>query len=83
MPGIPNSHKDVWDTWVAKAKTDPDSARLLALIEHHPAEELYDTQADPDEFQNLAGEPRMQATLESLHRELRRWMAAQGDPEAK
>src|SRR5206468_8371940 len=81
VPGIPNSHKDIWDTWVEKAKTDPDASRLLALIEHHPAEELYDTQADPDELKNLAGEPRTQAVLESLQRDLRRWMVAQGDPE--
>jgi arylsulfatase A-like enzyme len=83
VPGIPNSHKDIWDRWVEKAATDPAAARLLALIEHHPAEELYDTQADPDEFKNLAGEPGMQATLESLRRALRQWMTAQGDPEAK
>jgi arylsulfatase A-like enzyme len=83
VPGIPNSHKEIWDTWVAKAKTDPEAARLLGMIEHHPAEELYDTQADPEEFQNLAGEPRMQAILESLRGELRRWMVAQGDPEVK
>jgi uncharacterized sulfatase len=83
VPGIPNSHKDIWDSWVEKAKTDPDAARLLTLIEHHPAEELYDTQTDPYEFKNLAHEPRMQPILESLRLKLREWMAAQGDPEAK
>ena len=83
VPGIPNSHKDIWDSWVEKAKTDPHAARLLATIEHHPAEELYDTQADPDEFTNLAGKPAMQPTLESLRRDLRQWMIAQGDPEVK
>jgi len=83
VPGIPNSHKEIWDTWVERAKTDPAAARLLARIEHHPAEELYDTQADPDEFNNLAREPGMQAILESLRRELRQWMTAQGDPDVK
>jgi arylsulfatase A-like enzyme len=83
VPGIPNSHKDIWDTWVEKAKTNFGAARLLTLIEHHPAEELYDTQADPSEFTNLAGEARMQAIKESLRRELRQRMVAQGDPEAK
>jgi arylsulfatase A-like enzyme len=83
VPGIPNSHKEIWDTWVEKAKTDPAAARLLARIEHHPAEELYDTQADPDEFNNLAGEPGMQTILESRRRELRQWMTAQGDPALK
>jgi arylsulfatase A-like enzyme len=83
VPGILNSHKDVWDTWVEKARTDAGAARLLALIEHHPAEELYDTQADPNEFTNRASEPGMQAIKESLRRELRQWMVVQGDPEAK
>jgi uncharacterized sulfatase len=81
--GIPNSHKEIWDTWIERSQTDPAAARLVAAIEHHPAEELYDTQVDPDEFNNLAGLPAMRPVLESLRGELRRWMAAQGDPEVK
>lgn len=80
VPGIPNSHKEVWDTWVAKAREDPDAARLVNLIEHHPAEELYDTQRDPYELDNLAGRPEFQARLETMRRELRTWMATQNDP---
>jgi arylsulfatase A-like enzyme len=83
VPGIPNSHKEVWDTWIEKARTDPGAARLVDAIEHHPAEELYDTQADPDEFNNLAGVASVQPVLTALRQELRRWMVAQGDPEAR
>ena len=33
VPGIPDSHKEVWDTWIAKAETDRGAARLIDLIE--------------------------------------------------
>jgi len=79
VPGIPDSHKDVWDAWVEKARTDPQAARLVDLIEHHPAEELYDTQADPYELENLAGRPELKAVLEALRADLKQWMAAVGD----
>ncbi len=83
VDGIPNSHKQVWDQWVAKARTDPATARLVSLIEHHPAEELYDTQADPDEFHNLADSPEFQPVLDTLRRDLRAWMKQQGDTHEK
>ena len=79
VPGIPFSHKDVWDTWVAKARTDPEAARLVDLIEHHPAEELYDVQADPYELNNLAARGEMKQTLERLRGYVKQWMKSQGD----
>jgi uncharacterized sulfatase len=82
VPGIPESHKTIWDTWVAKAQRDPQAARLVDVIEHHPAEELYDTQADPFELTNRAGDPALRPDLERLRGELARWMTAQGDPAA-
>jgi arylsulfatase A-like enzyme len=78
--GIPNSHRDIWETWVENARTDSASARLLDTIEHHPAEELYDTLTDSYELNNLADKPDMQAILDLLRRELRQWLTAQGDP---
>ncbi|MBX6312297.1 MAG: sulfatase, partial [Isosphaeraceae bacterium] len=83
VPGIPDSHKEIWDSWVEKAKTDPQAARLVHVIEHHPAEELYDTQADPYELDNRAGDPTLRPVLERLRADLRRWMAAQEDPAAE
>ncbi len=80
VPGIPNSHKEVWDSWVEKAKADPAAARLLEVIEHHPAEELYDTRADPYELTNLAGRPELKAVQDRLRAKLSAWMAAQRDP---
>jgi arylsulfatase A-like enzyme len=83
VAGIPNSHKEVWDSWVEKARADPAAARLVEVIEHHPAEELYDTQADPYELHNLAGKPAVRSVLDRLRARLRDWRAAQGDSEAK
>jgi uncharacterized sulfatase len=79
VAGIPGSHKEVWDSWVEKAKADPQAARLLDRIVRHPAEELYDTEADPHEMTNLAGRPESRPVLDRLRRELRAWRKAQGE----
>lgn len=79
VPGIPESHKEVWDSWVEKARTDASAARLLELIERHPAEELYDTRSDPNELENLAGREALKPVLERLRAELKEWRTAQGD----
>lgn len=81
---IPDSHGDVYSTWVEKAKTDPQVAKLVATIEQHPAVELYDTQSDPYELNNLAQQPVFRPVLEQMRRELEKWREAQGDaPRAK
>lgn len=61
--GIPESHKDVYDTWLEKARSDAAAARLIETLERHPAEELYDTRKDPWELTNLAGKPEMATVL--------------------
>ncbi|NLT77152.1 MAG: sulfatase-like hydrolase/transferase [Planctomycetes bacterium] len=52
-----------------------------------PVEELYDTQTDPHEMENLADAPAYQATLNRLRKELRNWMLQTKDvgllPEAE
>lgn len=83
VAGIPNSHKDVWDSWVERAKTDPEAARLIAVIERHPAEELYDTRDDPYELRNLAGKAELKPVLERLRAKLKQWRESQGDADAK
>ncbi|HUV67373.1 MAG TPA: sulfatase [Sedimentisphaerales bacterium] len=77
VPGIPESHKEVWDTWVEKARTDPQTAKLVDTIEHHPAEELYDLQADPYELSNIAGKPEVAAILAKMRLQLEDWMISQ------
>lgn len=77
------NHKDIWDTWTEKAKTDRAAASLIHLLEHHPAEELYDTQTDPYELTNLAGKAEFKPVLERLRGKLKDWREGQGDLEAK
>jgi uncharacterized sulfatase len=64
--GIPESHKDLYDTWLERARTDAACAKLIETLERHPAEELYDTEKDPWELNNLAERPDMAATLARL-----------------
>ena len=83
VPGIPNSHKDIWDSWIEKAKTDTETAKLLDIIQHHPAEELYDVKNDPYELNNIADKPEFKLILEKMRDDLKQWLARQGDTAAK
>ncbi|PID91464.1 MAG: sulfatase [Bacteroidetes bacterium] len=47
--------------------------------ERKPEEELFDTEADPHELHNLAGEPAYREKLEELRIECERWMASTND----
>ena len=66
VEGIPESHREVYRTWEEKARTDSRTAKLMEIIERHPAEELYDTKEDPWELRNLAADPKMTSTLARL-----------------
>lgn len=72
-PPYANTHKQIWDTWVEKARTDPPTAALLQIMRAHPVEELYDTRDDPFELRNLATHPDMKPVRERLRRELDAW----------
>lgn len=75
----PNDGRIYFDSWVEKAKTDSRAAAIVRRYHEHPAEELYDTKADPHELNNLAGEARYSRTLMELRTKLRDWMKTQGD----
>jgi len=83
VAGIGESHKQVWDTWVEKSRTDPQAARLVDIIQHHPAEELYDLQRDPYELNNVAAKPETKHVLKKMQRKLKAWMISQNDPGLK
>ena len=51
----------------------------LWMRTHRPAEELYDTKADPHQIRDLAAEPAHRATLERLRKAVTDWMARTGD----
>ena len=71
--------RDYWDSWVAKAKTDPIAAAVVRRYHTRPAEELYDLKADPWELKNLAAEAAHTATLKTLRADLDAWIREQGD----
>jgi uncharacterized sulfatase len=59
-----------WKRLHDEGKLDPVQDRFFRP---KPPEELYDTDADPWEVKNLAGEPAHAATLDRMRAELRRW----------
>jgi arylsulfatase A-like enzyme len=79
--GIAESHKDVYDTWLEKAKTDNAAAKLIRVTEDHPREELYDTRTDPYELNNLAGRPEQRARLEKMRARMNAIRRELNDPE--
>ncbi len=54
-----------------EAKLSSDQMRCFESS--RPSEELYDTQADPHELKNLAGDPGYQKVLSQLRAELTKW----------
>ena len=51
----------------------------LWMRTHRPAEELYDTIADPDQIQDLSADPKHAATLPRMRNAVTEWMARTGD----
>jgi N-sulfoglucosamine sulfohydrolase len=71
--------RDYWDSWAAKAKTDPAAAAVVKRYHTRPAEELYNLRVDPNELINLAGDPKHGDILKQLRADLDAWMKDQGD----
>lgn len=71
--------KAYWDSWVERAKSDPQAREIVRRYHQRPAEELYDTVADPHETRNLAGRPEHGNTLAQLRGKVRAWMDGMGD----
>ncbi|HEX8523306.1 MAG TPA: sulfatase [Tepidisphaeraceae bacterium] len=66
-----------WRSWEAKAQQDPQAKFLIDRYRHHPAEELYDLENDPNEFHNLAADPDHQPVLNQLRQQLHDWRVRQ------
>ncbi|MCX7012792.1 MAG: sulfatase [Candidatus Sumerlaeota bacterium] len=66
-------------SWEEKAKTDPDAADKVRRYMTRPAEELYDAQADPYEWNNLADDPEYADIKADLRKRLLEWMDKMGD----
>lgn len=64
-----------WDAMEAARKSGSLAPALQGLFQQpRPLVELYDLEKDPNEFQNRAGLPEMQTTLQGMYRALSRWM---------
>jgi arylsulfatase A-like enzyme len=80
---LPNSFGAEMPTW-RELKRLHDAGELsgaaaLWFRERRPAEELYDTEADPHEVHDLAADPRYAAELAPLRTALDRWLGAAPD----
>lgn len=74
-----NGGREYWSSWVEKAATDRNAAAILQRYHHHPAEELYDLEADPDETMNLANDETHAAMLQEYRKKLSEWRREQDD----
>ena len=71
LPVLPNcDDSPSKDLWLSQGWADRPYAR----------EELYDLVFDPNETNNLAAEPALQPTLETLRARLEAWMRDTDDP---
>jgi arylsulfatase A-like enzyme len=62
----------VWRQWAADGKLA--GPQKLFFAPNKPAEELYDTRADPHEIKNLAGDPTQADKLKELRAALDQWV---------
>ncbi|MHC4884037.1 MAG: sulfatase-like hydrolase/transferase [Planctomycetota bacterium] len=75
-----NIHPIMQELWRCHAEGCLEEGPQADLFHtHRPAEELYDTEADPHEVTNIAGDPAHAGTLERLRDECDRWMRDVGD----
>ncbi len=58
-------------------KLTPD--QMAPFVKPRPEEELYDTEADPHELRNLAGDPKHAEVLQKLREVLAAWQKETGD----
>ena len=68
--------------WTRDAWKDPHIYKLVKRYMRRPAEQLYHTEVDPFELNNLAGDEKHAKLKVRLSGELDRWLEDQGDPGA-
>jgi len=67
--------------WLVAHRNDPEGKRFYdASFGKRPAEELYDVQRDPDQMNNLAGNPAFAAVKERLAQRLLKALTDAEDP---
>jgi arylsulfatase A-like enzyme len=69
------TQSDIMQEWLRlQAEGKLTGPAALWMRTHRPAEELYDTVADPHQIHDLASQPGHQATLERMRRAVNEWM---------
>lgn len=71
-----------WDSWVDKAVKNPEARRKVRNYMRRPAEELYQTDEDPWERNNLIGDPDFSERAGELRQDVDEWMEETGDEKA-
>jgi uncharacterized sulfatase len=75
------AHGDTWwKSWKDAAKTNQREEFLVNRFYHRPSEELYLLKQDPNQFNNLANDPKFQNEKKKLKGALEKWMTSQNDP---
>lgn len=70
-----------WESWEQKADRDTHAERVLRRYRRRPREELYDLVHDPNETNNLVGDPDYADVLEALRTRMTQWREQQNDTE--
>lgn len=73
-----NRHPVMQEMWRLHAEDALEGDQRL-MFEPRTPEELYDTESDPYEMRNLAGDPAYAETLTRMRAELERWQREIGD----
>ena len=76
-------HTHYWQSWMLAAGERENAYKLVNRYMKRPAEELYDSENDPYELNNLIDNPEYSKIKQRLSNELDRWMKEQGDPGAE
>ena len=74
-----NRHPIMQELWRLNAADELNDAQKLLMQNSRPPEELYDTENDPFEMENLADKPEHRETLERMRNELDEWRRFYGD----
>jgi hypothetical protein len=82
-----NRHPIMQELWRLKAADELNEEQQLLMADSRPPEELYDTENDPFEMNNLADKPEYAETLGRMRGALDDWRQTYGDkgeiPEAE
>ena len=80
--GVAQLRNQYWAQWIFDAWENEKTGSLVKRYMKRPAEELYRTDLDPFELNNLADDPAYAGEVARLSKVLDAWMQSQDDPGA-